>query len=57
MIRQRNLSLLANRLLKEHGGRRIPESVLERDYCLAGFSQASVNAQFRRHLSSRVALP
>ena len=38
MIRQRNLSLLANRLLKEHGGgRRIPEAVLERDYCLAWF--------------------
>ena len=46
MIRQRNLSLLANRLLKEHGGRRIPESVLERDYCLAwflaGLSQCSI---------------
>jgi uncharacterized protein len=36
MIPQRNLSLLANRLAKE-GGRRIPESVLERDYCLAWF--------------------
>lgn len=37
MIPQRNLSLLANRLFKEHGGRRIPEAVLERDYCLAWF--------------------
>lgn len=37
MIAQRNLSLLANRLFKEHGGRRIPEAVLERDYCLAWF--------------------
>lgn len=37
MIPQRNLSLLGNRLHKEHGGRRIPESVLERDYCLAWF--------------------
>lgn len=37
MIPQRNLSLLANRLFKEHGGRRIPEVVLERDYCLAWF--------------------
>ena len=37
MILQRNLSLLANRLYKEHGGRRIPETVLERDYCLAWF--------------------
>ena len=36
MIPQRNLSLLANRLAKT-GGRRIPESVLERDYCLAWF--------------------
>jgi len=37
MIPQRNLSLLANRLYKEHGSRRIPEAVLERDYCLAWF--------------------
>jgi uncharacterized protein len=37
MIPQRNLSLLANRLLKEHGGRRLPEAVIERDYCLAWF--------------------
>jgi predicted nucleotidyltransferase component of viral defense system len=37
VIPQRNISLLANRLYKEHGGRRIPEAVLERDYCLAWF--------------------
>ena len=37
MIPRRNLSPLANRLYKEHGGRRIPEAVLERDYCLAWF--------------------
>jgi predicted nucleotidyltransferase component of viral defense system len=37
MIPQRNLSVLSNRLYKEHGGRRIPEAVLERDYCLAWF--------------------
>jgi predicted nucleotidyltransferase component of viral defense system len=36
MIPQRNISLLANRLARE-GGRRIQESVLERDYCLAWF--------------------
>lgn len=46
MIPQRNLSLLANRLAVG-GGRRIPESVLERDYCLAwflvGLSQSSLN--------------
>jgi len=36
MIPQRNLSLLSNRLA-EQGGRRIPENVLERDYCLSWF--------------------
>ncbi|MCC6806885.1 MAG: nucleotidyl transferase AbiEii/AbiGii toxin family protein [Deltaproteobacteria bacterium] len=39
MIPQRNLSRLSNRLA-EGGGRRIPESVLERDYCLAWFLAA-----------------
>lgn len=34
MIPQRNLSLLSNRLARI-GGRRIPETVLERDYCLS----------------------
>ena len=36
MIPQRDLSLLSNRLAKQ-GGRRIPEAVLERDYCLSWF--------------------
>ena len=36
MIPQRNLSLLSNRLARK-GGRRIPERVLERDYCLSWF--------------------
>ena len=36
MIPQSNLSRLANRLARA-GGRRIPESVLERDYCLSWF--------------------
>lgn len=36
MIPQRDLSLLSNRLA-EQGGRRIPETVLERDYCLSWF--------------------
>ncbi|HBL15736.1 MAG TPA: nucleotidyl transferase AbiEii/AbiGii toxin family protein [Elusimicrobia bacterium] len=39
MIPQRDLSLLSNRLAKS-GGRRIPETVLERDYCLAWFLAA-----------------
>ncbi len=37
MIPQSQLSKLSNRLLKEQGGRRVPESVLERDYCIAWF--------------------
>jgi predicted nucleotidyltransferase component of viral defense system len=36
MIQQRNISLLSNRLAAD-GGRRLPEAVLERDYCLAWF--------------------
>ncbi len=36
MIPRRNISLLSNRLAKA-GGSRIPEAVLERDYCLAWF--------------------
>ena len=36
MIPQRNLSLLSNRLARR-GGRRIPESILERDYCITWF--------------------
>src|SRR3990167_14067 len=37
MILQSQISKLSNRLLKEQGGKRIPESVLERDYCIAWF--------------------
>jgi len=36
VIPQRNISLLSNRLAAD-GSRRIPEDVLERDYCLAWF--------------------
>jgi predicted nucleotidyltransferase component of viral defense system len=36
MIPQRNISLRSIRLA-DKGGRRIPEAVLERDYCLAWF--------------------
>src|ERR1035441_3270182 len=50
MIPQRNLSLLANRLHKEHGGRRIPESVLERDYCLAWFLTGLSRSQLSKLL-------
>lgn len=36
MIPQRNLSLLSNRLARKDT-RRIPEAILERDYCLSWF--------------------
>src|SRR3989304_8961510 len=36
MTPQRNLSRLSNRLMRG-GGRRVPERVLERDYCLSWF--------------------
>jgi predicted nucleotidyltransferase component of viral defense system len=49
MIPQRNLSLLANRLAKE-GGRRIPEDVLERDYCLAWFLAALAQSDLKSML-------
>lgn len=46
MIPQRNISLISNKLAKQ-GGKRVPESVIERDYCLAwllvGLSQSSLN--------------
>ena len=48
MIPQSNISLLSNRLARE-GGRRIPEAVLERDYCLAwllvGLSRSPLREQ------------
>ena len=49
MIPQRNISLLANRLA-EAGGRRIPESVLERDYCLAWLLSSLAESDLRRKL-------
>lgn len=50
MIPQRNLSLLANRLAKV-GGRRIPESVLERDYCLAWFLAGLAESDLQQSLA------
>ncbi len=47
MIPQRNLSLLSNRLARE-GGRRIPEVILERDYCLAWFLVGLARAPLRK---------
>jgi len=46
MIPRRNISLLANRLAKQ-GGRRIPESALERDYCIAWFLSALAESDLK----------
>ena len=50
MIPQRNLALLSNRLARG-GGRRIPESVLERDYCLAWFLVGLSRTPLRERLA------
>ena len=50
LIPQRNISLLANRLAKA-GARRIPESVLERDYCLAWFLAELARSDLQRSLA------
>lgn len=50
MIRQSELSKLSNRLAREAGGRRIPESVLERDYCIAWFLTALSQSKLKSAL-------
>ena len=50
MIPQRNLSLIANDLAAE-GGRRIPESVIERDYVLAWFLNGLAEHPLRERLA------
>jgi len=50
MIPSRNLSLLSNRLAKA-GGRRLPEAILERDYCLAWFLVALSRIPLRERLA------
>lgn len=50
MIPQRDLSRLSNRLA-EQGGRRIPETVLERDYCLSWFLVGLASSTLRDWLA------
>jgi uncharacterized protein len=50
VIPQRNISLLSNRLSKD-GGRRIPENVLERDYCLAWFLASLADSDLKAGLA------
>jgi hypothetical protein len=49
VIPQRNLSLLSNRLARA-GGRRIPEAVLEQDYCLSWFLVGLSRSPLRERL-------
>ena len=49
MIPQRNLSVLSNRLARA-GGRRLPEAILERDYCLAWFLVGLSRSSLREYL-------
>ncbi|MGO7388719.1 nucleotidyl transferase AbiEii/AbiGii toxin family protein, partial [Rhizobium ruizarguesonis] len=37
MIAQRDLSMISNKLLKQNGGRRIPDQTIELDYALSWF--------------------
>jgi predicted nucleotidyltransferase component of viral defense system len=50
MIPQRDLSRLSNRLAQQ-GGRRIPETVLERDYCLSWFLVGLAGSALRDRLA------
>jgi predicted nucleotidyltransferase component of viral defense system len=50
VIPRRNLSLLSNRLAQE-GGRRLPEAVLERDYCIAWFLVGLATSALRDRLA------
>jgi uncharacterized protein len=51
MIPQSQISKLSNRLLKEQGGRRIPENILERDYCIAWFLVGLSRSTLRKKLA------
>lgn len=51
MIPQSRISKLSNRLYKEFGGRRIPEAVLERDYCISWLLIGLSRAPLRRKLA------
>jgi predicted nucleotidyltransferase component of viral defense system len=51
MIPQQNLSLVSNRLQKQYGGRRIPEAVIERDYCLAWLLNGIAESRLRSVLA------
>jgi predicted nucleotidyltransferase component of viral defense system len=52
MIPQRNISLISNQLAKQNpNGTRIPEKVIERDYCLAWFLVGLYRCELGKHLA------
>lgn len=51
MIPPRNISVISNNLYREHGGRRIPEHVIELDYCLAWFLAELANNPLNERLA------
>lgn len=50
MIKPENLSRLSNRIHREEGGLRIPDEILERDYCLSWFLVGLTNCPLNDNL-------
>jgi hypothetical protein len=55
MISQRDLSVISNDLLREYGGRRIPDQTIELDYALGWFLSELSQSPFANYLRSKVA--
>lgn len=51
MIQQRDLSIISNALLKERGGRRIPDQTIELDYALGWFLSELAQHPFNENLA------
>lgn len=51
MIQQRDLSIISNTLLKERGGRRIPDQTIELDYALGWFLSELAQHPFNENLA------
>ena len=49
MIEQKKISQISNKLLKQ-GGKRVPEAVIERDYCLSWFLFGLAHSKFKEQL-------
>jgi uncharacterized protein len=51
MIQQRDLSIISNTLLRERGGRRIPDQTIELDYALGWFLAELARHPFNEKLA------